>query len=467
MSKSLAAQAALELKRRRELAVPLVDRNFPEQARFVLDPSRFSVAICTRRAGKSHGLALKFYNAARKHPRSLCPYIGLTRESAENIMWPVFEELNLKYNIGAEMTVSDLEITLPNRSKIKLFGADQKGFINKLRGPKYPFSAIDEAQAFRAHIEELVDDVLTPATADYEDGQIALTGTPGPVPLGYFYKASLGEQGFTRHAWTVYDNPYFPRPHEYAEELLKRKGWARDHPTFRREWLGEWVADPDALVYKFNSSKNVTVELPPGKKWFYVLGVDLGYDPDPSAFVLCAYNIFDKHLYILETYKETKMIVGDVAERIKYYQKQHPTLQVVMDLGAQGKMIGEEISQRYGISLIAAEKHGKAGFIELMNSDLQRGIVKLLKGKTESLSEEWMNLIWDAESAQRKEDDRYANHEADAALYAWRYCYNYAAENEPKIPEIDTNEYMEKFWEREAERIVQKERQEREDDGWI
>ena len=150
-------------------------------------------------------------------------------------MWPVFEELNRKYDIGAELTVSDLEIKLQNGSRIKLFGADQKGFINKLRGPKYPFAAIDEAQAFRKHIEELVDDVLTPATADYEDGQIALTGTPGPVPKGFFHDVSIGKQGFKSFFWTVYNNPYFPRPHEFAEELLKRKGWTRDHPTFRRE----------------------------------------------------------------------------------------------------------------------------------------------------------------------------------------------------------------------------------------
>lgn len=410
MNQKLVYLAAQELIRRRKSREILVDESFPEQAAFVKDPSRFLTAICTRRAGKSHGLALKFFNAAKRHPKSLCPYIGLTRESAENIMWPVFKELNEKYNIGATLTVSDLEITLPNESKIKLFGADQRNFIERLRGPKYPFAAIDEAQSFREHIESLIDDVLTPAVADFVDGQIAMTGTPGPVPKGYFFDASQGKNGFKVHNWTVYQNPFFPRPREFAEELLVRKNWTKDHPTFRREWLGEWVSDPDALVYRFDRFRNLVDERPKGTQWLYVLGVDLGYDPDPSGFVLCAYNIYDRNLYIIDTYIQNKMTVSDVAERIKYYQKEHQYLQITIDAGAQGKMIAEEIRQRFGVPLIAAEKHGKAGFIEIMNSDFQNGLIKLVDEKTKELQDELMNLIWDSEKSTRVEDSRYSNH---------------------------------------------------------
>lgn len=458
MNKSLVALAAQELIRRKKARELLVDDNFPEQAAFIRDPSRFLTAICTRRAGKSHGLALKFFNAARKHPKSLSPYIGLTRQSAENIMWPVFKELNEKYSIGAEMTISDLQITLPNESKIILFGADQKNFIERLRGPKYPFAAIDEAQSFRTHIEQLIDDVLTPAVADFIDGQIAITGTPGPVPKGYFYDSSIGKNGFKVHAWTVYQNPYFPRPHEFAEELLVRKAWTKDHPTFKREWLGEWVADPDALVYKFNRSKNLIDSVQENKNWLYVLGVDLGFDPDPSAFVLCGYSQYDRHLYILDTYKENKMTVSDVAERIKYYQKDYPYLKITIDAGAQGKMIAEEIRQRFNVPLIAAEKNGKAGFIEIMNSDFQNGIVKLVDQKTKELQNELLSLIWDSEEDTRVEDHRYPNHLTDAALYAWRYCYNYSPSELPKKVKPNTEEFMDAWWEKEAERIAIEER---------
>jgi hypothetical protein len=42
-----------------------------------------------------------------------------------------------------------------------------KNFIRRLRGIKTPGAGIDEAQDFGSHLESLVDDVLTPALADY------------------------------------------------------------------------------------------------------------------------------------------------------------------------------------------------------------------------------------------------------------------------------------------------------------
>lgn len=396
------------------------------------------------------------YNKAKAHPGSLIPYVGLTRESCKNIMWPILKELSEKHNIGAVLTDSNLEAKLPNGAVIKLFGADQKGFIEKLRGPKYPLAVIDEAQAFKSHIEQLVDDVFTPATGDYVDGQIVLTGTPGPVPKGYFFEATQGKQGFLSRKWTVYENPYFPSPDAFVANLFKKKGWTSDNPTYRREWLGEWVADTDALVYKFNADKNLISEHPASEKYFYVLGVDLGFYPDPSAFVLGAYHRYSNVLYIIDTHTEDKMTVGDVSERIKYYLREYPSAKVVMDLGAQGKMIGEEIRQRYQIPVIAAEKQGKAGFIEIFNSELMAGKIQLVEEKTTELASEWMNLIWDTEKEARVEDSRYPNHLSDACLYLHRYCYNYAAQQRPEIVVRGSEREMDLYWEKEAEKLKQR-----------
>lgn len=382
----------------------------------------------------------------------MCPYVGLTRSSCENIMWPILTELNTKHNIGAVGTVSDLEFTLPNKSKIKLFGADMKNFIDRLRGPKYPIAVIDEAQAFRKHIEVLVDDIFTAATGDYKDGQIVLTGTPGPVPKGYFHDCSKNMNGFKFHNWGVYDNPYFPDPNGFVEKLFVKKKWTKTNPTYRREWLGEWVADIDALVYKFKE-QNWVDEISDRDEFYYVIGCDLGYSPDPSAFVVGAFSRFDKNLYLIDAHVQPEMTVGDVADRIKMYLMKFPQAKVIMDLGAQGKMIGAEIRQRYSIPVEAADKAGKAGFIEIFNSELLAGRIKVLKGKMEPLVDEWMNLIWDAEKSQRVEDGRYPNHLADAALYLMRHCYNYAWENRPKPIERGSEREMDAYWEREAERL--------------
>ena len=38
-----------------------LDPNFPKQNNFILDTSRYLVAQCSRRAGKTNGLAIRFF----------------------------------------------------------------------------------------------------------------------------------------------------------------------------------------------------------------------------------------------------------------------------------------------------------------------------------------------------------------------------------------------------------------------
>lgn len=439
---------AAESRLNRPVEFKLLDESYPEQAKFVLDPALFVCAFTTRRAGKSSGFAYKFFRKAQSYKGSdlMMPYIALTRDSARNIMWPVLQEISRKEGIGAEFK----ESTLTCRAfgcDIKLFGADMRNFMDRLRGIKTPLATIDEVQGFRGHVGELIDDVLTPAIGDFDDGQLCVAGTPGPVPKGYFYDITTGKGGFSVHTWSAFQNPYI-KARRMVDLIMEKKGWSWEHPTIRREWLGEWVADSDALVYKFDDALNRAAALPEGE-WTYVIGVDLGYDPDPTAFVVCAYSEHDHNLYVIETYKATKLIISDVVERMRYFERKYEGAITIVD--AADKQAVEEMKQRYGIGLIAAEKHGKAGFIELMNSDMRRGLVKVVSG--EDLAEEWGNLIWDTESDKRVEDGRYDNHLADACLYAWRYCYNYLASAKEQKMDPRSEAAVDLFYEQEAERL--------------
>jgi hypothetical protein len=447
-------EAVRRAELRRNGSSVLTDPRFPQQTAFVLDPSRYPAALCTRRAGKTSGFAIRFFNAARKHPGAILPYFALTRDSARNIMWPVLREMNDKFKIGAELVDSKLRCRVPGGAEIVLMGADMPNFIGRVRGIKTPFAAIDEAQKFRNSIlTELIDDILTPAIADYDDGTLGLGGTPGPLPKGKFFDITSGKEGFSIHKWSVFDNPYMPNARAFVDDLKKRKGWNDQNPTYRREWLGEWVADTDALVYKYDEGRNSTAILPPADHWSYVLGVDLGYDPDPSAFVLCAYRPHDPTLYIVETFKKTKMIVSDVADKIKTYLARCQICSVVMDAGAQGKQIAEEIRRRHSIPVHAADKHGKSGFIELMNSDMTLGRIKVVKGSADGLVDEWLHLIWDPDESERKEHPEYDNHEADAALYAWRWAHNYAWKGIPKRIDPNSEEAVDAWAEKKAREI--------------
>jgi hypothetical protein len=177
-----------------------LDPLFPKQNEFILDESRFVSAQCSRRAGKTNGLAIRFFKTMERHPGCQCIYLALTRESSKDIMWPVLQELNTQFNIGCQFVESNLEMKHPNGATLKLYGADMKNFIKRLKGRKYPGVAIDEAQDFGVHLQSLIDDVLTPSISDYKDGWLALTGTPGPVPQGFFFEVTRnGKYGFSRH----------------------------------------------------------------------------------------------------------------------------------------------------------------------------------------------------------------------------------------------------------------------------
>src|SRR5271169_3888211 len=131
----------------------LLDPNFPQQNAFIADKARYIDAQCSRRAGKTNGLAIRFFQTMEKHPRSRCIYLSLTFDSAKEIMWPILQELNITHNLGCAFVESKLLMTHPNGAKLKLVGADQKNFIKRLKGKKHPGIAIDEAQDFGTHLQ--------------------------------------------------------------------------------------------------------------------------------------------------------------------------------------------------------------------------------------------------------------------------------------------------------------------------
>lgn len=420
------------------------DENFPKQDRFVMDGSRFIDAFCTRRAGKSNGLGLRFFRTLKRHPGALCPYIALTRDSAKNIMWEVLKEQDEKYRIGAKFTESDLTCTLPDGGRIKLFGADMKNFIKRLRGIKTPGVGIDEAQDFGAHLIYLVDDVLTPAIGDYTDGWLAVTGTPGPIPHGYFYEVTHEmKYGFSHHSWSIYDNPYFPSPRQFVAEVKAKKQWTNESPTYIREYGGDegvprWVLDLDALVFKFTKNNHYHT-LPTHKgEWNYVIGVDFGFD-DADAIAVIGWHPHHKEAYLVEEVVEREQGITALAGQIDRLYKKYQPLKIVADTGALGKKIAEELTTRFALPIQAAEKDRKFEFIELLNDALR---MRTLYARPDStFADDCKRVKWDTESVKPKISDVFHSDICDAVLYAYREALHWLSVPEPAKHQPGTLEH--------------------------
>ena len=361
--------------------------------------------------------------------------------------------LNCKFN-EAELTA-----TTPNGSVIYLLGADStKDEMEKVLGGKLKLALIDEAGSFRQDLKQICYEMIEPALADY-DGTLAMVGTPTALLDSFFHRVTdprhkKPEFAWQVHRWNTFDNPHMVANWTKRLAMLKEtEPNVEQTPWFRRMYLGEWVTDLSKMVYKFDDTKNRIDALPEAKQYHYVLGIDLGFD-DPSAFVLCAYSEKDRNLYIIESHKSSKMIISDVAERIRYYQRHYPIHTMVIDNAAKQSV--EELKQRFGLPLEAADKQGKAEFIEMMNSDFLLDRIKVVGQGAEGLVEEWKGLIWDDDPKNKKREEHPScpNHNADAALYAWRHCLQYLSEPDA-ITEMPTAEEQVNEWlERESERIV-------------
>lgn len=405
----------------------LADACFEQQYKFIMDPAKFKTAVCSRRAGKSSACALDLIDTAMRQEGDVV-YITLNRKSAKKIIWRELLRLDKKFKLNCKIDNTELTMMLANGNIIHVSGAKDSSEIEKFRGMALRKVYIDEVQSFRPYIEELIDDVLEPALTDY-DGSLILIGTPGPVPAGYFYTASHSA-GWSHHKWTLHDNPYIlQKSGKTAQEIIKeraeRRGLPMDAPSIRREYFGEWVRDEDSLVFKFDRDRNLYFHEP--EDLMYVMGVDIGYQ-DADAIAILGYSLKEQKVYLVEESIKTKQNITELANQMKYFQEKYKIVKTVMDAGALGKKIQEEIRTRHGISVYPAEKTRKNEFIELMNDDLRTG--KFMAKPSSRFEQDAALLQWDFEMNPPQISSRYHSDVCDAALYAWRECRHYIKPDE-------------------------------------
>jgi PBSX family phage terminase large subunit len=441
---------------KRKSAIPqFVDRDFAAQAKFILDPSRKKAAICTRRAGKTNGVARMMLKSLVDQPSGDILYLGLTKNTVRRLMWePILKPLNRQLGINAEPNETTMSLKLTETSHIYCLGADaDEEEMQKLLGGKYKLVVIDEAQSFRIDMHKLVNQVLRAALSDLR-GTICLTGTPDDLTSGLFYDITRQDGrrlgSWSVHEWSAADNPYMVNAWaDEIEEIKSEYPLAYELPWFQRMYLGKWVTDTDSLVYKFSNNLN-TCESLPNREWTYILGIDLGFN-DASAFTLFAYSNEEPCLYIVDTMKKSGLIVAEVANIIKDYRDRYEISYLPCDPAS--KQVVEELRQRYQIPLISAEKTEKDRYIEMMNSDFKLGLIKLLDSTTKPLQEEYSALIWDKAAARRLEHPSCKNDLCDSALYGWRHCRQYLYESAIKRNKTDL-EVMDEFWDNEAEELA-------------
>ena len=426
---------------------------FKQQLDFLADKANLKAAFCTRRSGKSEMCAYALIIEALETPNCDVIYLGLTRATAKRVMWSrkilkILQAHDIEYIANkAELTIT---LTATN-STITLGGADNDvDSLNKLLGNAFKLVVIDEAQSFGLHLKSLIYDTLKPTVAETE-GTIIMIGTPGDIPAGFFYDVTTGIE--TTHKWAVKSWSWRNNPHVQKAIGTELKESIANNPLFtatseyQRNWEGKWVVESNWQVYKWSPNNFLDTPKPKSTDWLYVLGVDLGWN-DATAFVLWGFCPVSPNLYLITTEKQKFMDLADVAAKIQWFQQNYTVIKTVID--SANKQGVETMKSRFSLHNVdAAEKTAKVAFIEVMNSDLAQGFIKLAPEdykSCEGLLSEAYNLQWDREAfgrGKKVENSRQDNHLLDAALYGWRVSKHYFGQVpiEAKRVSIGSQEY--------------------------
>lgn len=437
-----------ELRRKAGCPPAYIDTLHPKQLRFVRDNSKRKAGLTGRRGGKTHGVGSWLLSGGEQNPRRKSLFIALTRGKAKSLLWDdCLAGLNETHKLGLRLKHDEgmLYITMPNGHRIWLLGIDDRGQVSKVRGEKLTRVVVDEAQAFGDYLQELVDDSIEPALMDY-DGEIALTGTPSALAAGYFWAITTGGNPdiapWPVHHWTVLDNPFIPHAARWLDEKKVRNHWTDEHPTYRREYLGEWTEDIGSLVYPLSAanywqpSTTNPFGLPDGE-YTFGLGIDLGFSVKSTAFVLIAVRRGTGQVFTLRAYTRSRLtpntlavhvqqLRAEVHKETKLWGGKH--VRVVVDEGALGKGYAEQMRE-LGVGCEPAEKTEKRTYQEFVG-----GLIRMASpieedgsggsglfvhsAQCRELIDECKRLQFDDETG--KEDERYVRHCCDAWLYICR-----------------------------------------------
>lgn len=461
--KELAKRAAEAKKASAVLRFKIEEFCFPEQLAFALEKKIIKTACTSRRGGKTNAIIADFADTCLKEYGVLCLYITLTTRSARTIIWNELKLVADKYKWNVTTNEVNLEMFFNDtKSTIRCGGAKDESEIEKYRGLKIRKAYIDECQSFRPYIRTLINDILLPALRDL-NGELGLTGTPGPVPAGTFYEYCTSPNIPNFH-WTAFNNPHMHNPtgayslpardlHTRLKEERELKGITEDDASYQRETYGRWIEDKDSLVYKFHKVHNIYSLLPQGRM-IYIFGIDIGWN-DSDAIAVLGYNFKDRTVYLVEEHIQDKQTITDLVAKVEQLKAKYNPVKMVMDAGALGKKIQEEIRQRHGINLEAAEKHRKHEFIELMNDDLRTAKLKCYAGSR--FEQDSSLVVWDrTDPVKPKISDIYHTDIGDAVLYGWRECKHFISLIDEVKPDRNSQAYMDALEEREAEAMMRK-----------
>lgn len=390
------------------------------------DPEQFRAAHPGRRAGKSETIPRSAALHVLRADTGETVVIGAeTQKKARMLHWAGINALVRKHKIPLTPNASDGTWTTPWGAKILFWGMKDKGAVELLRGFAVRAAFFDEVATYAGMLENLTLNVMEPTLAT-TGGPLTLCGTPSLTRSGYWFKLCTGKiPGWSVHHWTMRENPFWKHPKfktvdAYLANLREKRGWTEEDTTYQREYMGRFVDDTSAQVFKFIRDRNFG-KLPANydrKTWIHTMGIDFGYSPDPCAWVILASPPHEKTTYIVHAETALELSQDQAAEVTRDLVELYKPSQVVGDVNGAGKGYVGTYNKRYGATANAyiqnAEKGEKLVQIDVVNTELRTG---RLIACIEDIAQQLESLPW-KDAHRLRPHPEYPDDMCDAMRYA-------------------------------------------------
>lgn len=209
--------------------------------------SRFRVLVTGRRFGKTF-LAIRELARFAIKPKQTCWYISPSYRMAKQIVWNELKDKLLKVNWIEDTNEQELSVTLRNKSKIVLKGADN---YDSLRGVGLNFIVLDEFADIK---EKAWFEVLRPTLADTK-GHALFVGTPRGQSSWSYELFNRGKDP-TQKEWKSWRFKTIDGGQVTEEEVDQAKQ-DLDARTFKQEFEGSFVTYSGQVYYNFNREHHV------------------------------------------------------------------------------------------------------------------------------------------------------------------------------------------------------------------
>lgn len=281
----------------------------PAQAQIAECKSRFRVARCGRRFGKSWLAAWEMYALAITTENARIVYYAPTRDDARDIMWRILKEVCASSIVG-DPNESRLEMNVRTlnggTSLIVLYGWEALQDRGKGVGVKNNFAVLDEVSKY-TNFEYGWEEILRPTLMDVQGGALFISTTNG---FNHFYdlcNKELTNPDYKTFHFTSYDNP-----HMKVEEIEKMKADMSDDRA-AQEIYAEF-RKKEGLVYKeFNREQHLTDDKPQ-----FVAETLGGVDPGfthPAAIITVKKD-YDSVYWVTGEWLETQRTEAEIVEYV-------------------------------------------------------------------------------------------------------------------------------------------------------